>query len=249
MTALPVYIVGYGNVGWALHQLFTQQGFTVKVVSESHQNNDTFISRTTFYEEKLPVSSLVFITVTDSKIREVSEKIKAQDIHIIHCSGATALDKLSGNSRGVWYPLNTFTKGILPDWSKTLIGIESNNSQLQTLLTRLAQTLGLKSMILSSEQRLKVHLAAVFASNFSMASVMIAQQLLKEHGMPENALNELVMNGMNKLSTMSAFEALTGPAKRNDLSTINKHRELLAEKPELKKLYEDFTALIQQHRP
>lgn len=249
MTQLPVYIVGYGNVGWALHQLLTQQGFEPVVVSNSQLNNDSFISVAEFYEKPLPASSLIFLTVPDAHIQKVSERIKVQKVHIVHCSGATDLNSIEGSSKGVWYPLNTFTKGTEPNWDQTLIGIESNNNQLESLLISLTQMLGLEYSILSSEKRLKVHLAAVFASNFSMASVVMAQQLLKEQNMPEYALNQLVRNGMNKLSSMSAFSALTGPAKRKDHDTINQHLLLLAQRPEFKDVYEAVTAFILQYKP
>lgn len=244
-----IYVVGYGNLGWALNALFTAHHLNVTLVSDGLNSNATTLSFHQFYQTTLPDGALVFLCVPDAHIATIAAKIQVSNVHVIHCSGATDISALAPHpSAGIFYPLHSFTKGNAVNWNEVQLCLEANNPELQNKLTAICQQLSLSYQNVNSAQRLKVHLAAVFASNFTMANLVIAQQLLTELGLPENFLNSLAINTMEKLRHIPASDALTGPAKRGDENTLQKHLEILATQPRLKELYQLMTKVIQDSR-
>ena len=115
--------------------------------------------------------------------------------------------------------------------------VEASSSQVLARITALAQSISERVVEVDSHMRLKVHLAAVFANNFSNHMVHVAQQILEEANLDTGVLDLLLEETFQKLKDMDSFSAQTGPAVRGDLETMNKHIELLKDHPEWEKLY------------
>jgi len=88
------------------------------------------------------------------------------------------------------------------------------------------------------QQRLKAHAAAVFSNNFTNHMQHIAHQLLREAGLPEQLLHPMVKAHMNLLDNYEPSQVQTGPARRHDLATLEKHAEILRQHTDWQKLYE-----------
>ena len=125
---------------------------------------------------------LVMIAVSDQSIPSVISALTEYlpNVLIVHTSGSTALSVLSTKHAraGVFYPLQTFSLEREIDWSNTPLFVEATeNTDLQRLHI-LAESLSQRVYSYSSAQRLSLHLAAVFACNFSNYCYDMAKQVV-----------------------------------------------------------------------
>ena len=138
---------------------------------------------------------------------------------------------------GVLYPMQTFSKTSVIDWSQVPLFIEGSSDQTLNSIRELALTVSPDVTVLSSEGRKKLHLAAVFTCNFSNHMYAIAEQLLAAEGVPFRVMLPLVRETAGKVETMSPEDAQTGPAIRGDRKVIDEHLALLKDNPEYAELY------------
>ena len=157
------------------------------------------------------------------------------------------LDGLPGKirNRGVFYPLQTFTAGRHISLGDVPLLVEGSDPQTTRTLLRMARALSSRARQASSEERARLHLAAVFASNFSNHMYAIAQQLLDRYGLPADLLKPLMRETAAKaLESVSAADAQTGPARRGDMPTQKRHLDMLDGYPELQNIYENISRHI-----
>jgi hypothetical protein len=188
-------------------------------------------------------ADVCIITVKDEAITEVSEKIPLENQLVVHTSGNTSIEAIdSKNRRGVFYPLQTMNKQTIVDFEKVPFCLEAENTNDFYLLQRLASLLSTKTYALNSYQRRVLHLAAVFMNNFSNHLVYISEQICKENEVPFEILQPLLNETFAKLQNTSAFDAQTGPARRNDSLTISNHLAMLSDN--YKEIYDIITKSI-----
>lgn len=189
---------------------------------------------------------IILIAVTDTAIREVAEKLKGTEALVAHTSGSIGLEALNGISShiGVFYPLQTFTKGIDPDYSEIPILIEGSDPETSEKLKSLAHLFTARIEDADSEKRRKLHLAAVFACNFTNALAGISRDILAESGIDFSLLLPLMKQTVKKLEILTPKEAQTGPAVRGDRQVIESHLAMLESKPEAKEIYAKISHLI-----
>ena len=94
-----------------------------------------------------------------------------------------------------------------------------------------------KIYFLDSAQRKRLHLAAVFANNFSNHCFAIAYDLLKQADIDPSCLQPIIQHTVDKLAYMSPAEAQTGPAVRWDTNVLDAHQNALDGNPDLQTLY------------
>ncbi len=151
---------------------------------------------------------------------------------------------------GVIYPLQTFTKSQDMRTLDVPLCLEYHDSREPTLpsveydqMHSLARELSPKCYEVSESQRARLHLAAVFACNFSNAMYNVAHKLLQEKDLPFEMLIPLLHQTVQKLETLTPAEAQTGPAARRDLNVMQKQMESL-EDPKYKEIYQLMSNLI-----
>ena len=186
-------------------------------------------------------SELIFVCVSDDAIIELSNNIPDSKT-IVYASGIVGLNEIKHSKAGVFYPLQTISKNTLNSISNFPVLIESKTPDLKEYLTTLAAKITTKVKYVTSEERLKIHLAATFINNFSNHLIFLGQQYAKDQHLEESIFKDLIEETFNKLTFISAYHAQTGPAKRNDLKTIEKHLDLLPEN--LKSIYIQITENI-----
>lgn len=198
-----------------------------------------------------PDSDIIIIAVSDSAIGEVAANIAAgvPDFKGIaaHTAGSVAMDSLQPFFRnyGVFYPLQTFSKDMeIPDFRDIPVFVEGNSAETADTLAELAGILSDNVYRLDSEAREKLHLASVFACNFTNALYGVAHELLEETGVPFSALLPLVDRTAAKVHDASPADCQTGPARRGDKRVTDRHIQLLSSRPELAKLYELVSSII-----
>ena len=196
---------------------------------------------------QLKPADLYIIAVTDNAIKIISDELTFKNKLVAHTSGTTEIDVLNDNNRkGVFYPLQTFSKTKSVDFSTIPICLESQNaSDLQTLET-VGKAISNATYILNSEQRKALHVAAVFVNNFVNHLYQLGNEICIENQVPFKILKPLIEETANKIMSLSTEEAQTGPAKREDQETINAHLAFLQEGNK-KNIYELLTQSIIAH--
>ena len=245
---LSVILLGAGNVASHLFKALSKaENLTItqwynRDISklQSHQN----VVEITNDINNLLVADIYIIAVTDDAVQSVSEQLSFSDRFIVHTSGAIGLHTLSKkNRRGVFYPLQTFTKDQDLDFSEVPICIETEKKDDLQILKNLAEALNCKYYRVNSEQRSSLHLAAVFVNNFANQLYRVGHEITESKSVDFNILKPLIKETANKIETLSPYMAQTGPAKRSDKKTIKKHLKML-EKDIHKDIYELMTKSI-----
>ena len=246
--AIHINIIGAGNMAYQLTQAFhnhpevqLQQLYNR---SELSPEFDAFEIEKTHHLSTLRPADVCIIAVKDEAIAGISKKLPFENQLVVHTSGNTSIEAIdSKNRRGVFYPLQTMNKQTIVDFTKVPFCLEAENTNDFCLLQRLASLLSTKIYTLNSYQRRVLHLAAVFMNNFSNHLVYISQQICKENEVPFEILQPLLAETFVKLQNTSAYDAQTGPARRNDFLTITNHLAML-DNNNYKEIYNIITKSI-----
>lgn len=256
-TKIKVVVIGSGNLAWHVvsHLSFFKR-FEILVYGRTLSPNlkslqKEFKVNITSDWKKIPGNAgFYFICVSDKAIKPIGSQIKKMNTNglVVHTSGTSPLLTLSGVSKntGVFYPLQTFTFGQSVNWWEVPIFIEASNSRSLEQLNRLAGLFSNSVVKLNSEERIKLHLAAVVAGNFSNA-MYSAAYLYLENELDKgffNYLIPLITRTAKKTRSVDPIVAQTGPAVRRDKETQKKHLQLLRKHSDLKKLYKGISKLI-----
>ncbi len=194
---------------------------------------------------KIADADVYLIAVKDDAIVEVSDYLSNKKGIVAHVSGATPMDSLSMENRGVFYPLQSFTEGRPLDFKTIPFCIEANWEASAKTLKTLAGRLSDNIYDIDSQQRKKLHLAAMYVSNFSNYLYGVGENLCLEEGLSFDLLKPLILETAEKVQTMSPKEAQTGPARRGDMKTMQAHLELLNDEKQ-KEIYALFSEAIKK---
>ena len=246
---IKVVLIGSGNVAQHLIQVLLQaknvdlvQAFARNPNHLSHLLPSTKI--TSDYQ-KIAEADLYIISVSDNAIAEVSEHLPFKNRLVVHTSGSSDITILYDKHRkGVFYPLQTFSKNKAIDFTPIPMCLEAENQNDYQILEQVAKSLSQKVFAISSEQRRSLHVSAVFVCNFVNHLYQIGNQICQENNIPFEVLHPLIQETAEKIKELSPSEAQTGPALRNDSKTIEKHLAFL-ENENYKKIYELLTQSIQ----
>jgi predicted short-subunit dehydrogenase-like oxidoreductase (DUF2520 family) len=198
-------------------------------------------------------ADLYIISVNDDAVFELAQnnlfKEKINNNLIVHTVGSIpihVLKQLSGNY-GVFYPLQTFSKHKILDFKNIPLCIEANSGFSFNTLNKYASRISDDVRNISSEQRKYIHLAAVFANNFTNGMFSVSEKILKEKGINFDILIPLIEETTEKIKTTDPSKSQTGPAVRNDKKTVGMHLELLKDKPELQNIYKIISDTIRKN--
>lgn len=195
---------------------------------------------TTDLQEINKNADLVIISVSDDALEGIVQNIVAGDSLVIHTSGPVGMEILSKRflNSGVIYPLQTFSKNREADFSEIPLCIEASSPENLSKLRSFAESLSAKVVEIGSDERQFLHLAAVFACNFSNYMYRVADEILRGSNLDFDLLRPLILETAMKVQEMKPAEAQTGPALRRDRKTMGKHIEMLKKYPEWQKIYE-----------
>lgn len=191
-------------------------------------------------------ADLYLIAVSDDAIADIASSMPPVNGMVAHTSGTVPIDILaivSCKGFGSFYPLQTFSKDRALDLANVPFFIEGNDEETAKALYGPAARISTRVIYADSSLRGKLHIAAVFASNFANALWGVADDILAETGLGLDILHPLLEETLSKAVLMGPDNAQTGPAKRNDQHTINSHLAKLTD-PRLKELYSGLTNLI-----
>ena len=184
-------------------------------------------------------ADLIIVSVPDHAIKNVIEQLPETKALVVHTSGSINMDilKKASSRIGVFYPLQTFSKKKKLSYSNIPIMIEAVQKDDEDSLENLARLITKKVYRINSAQRKKIHIAAVFSSNFTNYLFHIAADLLEKEDIPFDVIQPLIAETVEKLKELHPYHAQTGPAVRNDHQTMDSHLEDLKEIPEYHEIY------------
>jgi predicted short-subunit dehydrogenase-like oxidoreductase (DUF2520 family) len=227
-----IAIIGTGNVAFHLGKAFYDKGITIKEVFGRNKELATELADSLKSVVSTNLndlrSDLILICTSDDAIESIVAQLP-KDSRIAYTSGAVSLDNFKEfKDIGVFYPLQTFSKEKEINLFEVPFLIEATNSFFSQDLFDLAWLLSRNVTFASSEQRKKYHLAAVFVNNFTNHLFYQAKKYLDQEELKWDYLKPLIQETVAKALLSNPIDVQTGPAKRNDLETLNRHSEMLS---------------------
>jgi len=247
-----IVIIGTGNVATHLGQALKESGYKISQLYGRTQKETIQLAKlvdciyTTRIEELINDADLYILAVTENAITEVLEQIPLPNNFIVHTAGSVSIDVLKPYSKnyGVLYPLQTFSKKDMMNYSDIPFCIEANSQENLETLIAVAGSISKDVRNINSDQRKLIHLAAVFACNFPNLLYAIAEEILKNEGIGFDIIMPLIERTFSKLHQASPSDVQTGPAQREDLQTIKNHLALLENEPGYKEIYKLLSEAI-----
>ena len=245
---IEVVLLGFGNLNQHLFEgLYTAENVAVKqVFNRTPISNKNIFKNVNFTNNlsTLVEADIYIIGIPDDAIAAFSNSLPLKDKLVVHTSGGVSMDQLAGkNRRGVFYPLQSFSKTRRVNFRTIPICIEAEDKKDLELLFRLGTGIADVVVEIPSEKRAKLHLAAVFVNNFVNHLYHVGSEILGEENLPFSLLKPLILETALKIEHLSPQKAQTGPAKRRDFKTIEKHLHLLKDNSH-KEIYQLFTQAL-----
>lgn len=250
-----IVLVGAGNVATHLGLALQGAGYSiVQVYSRTETSASVLaellgVSYTISLEELCPDADLYIVSVKDAVLQSLLPSVVRgrEEALFVHTAGSMPMNVWEGIAprHGVLYPMQTFSKQREVDFALVSFFIEANRKEDLEYLKGLASSLGSNVYEASTEQRMSLHVAAVFACNFSNHMYALSARLLEKYGMPFESLLPLIDETARKVHQLPPDKAQTGPAVRRDGNVIGKHLDMLADEPLLQELYEKISKSIQ----
>ena len=198
-------------------------------------------------------ADLYLFAISDGAIHKTAENLTDHlpskgNYIFAHTSGATPQLVFKGlvKNYGVFYPLQTLSKNRPADFSTIPFCIDGNKIKVKTALTRLAKNLSPIISLINDEQRAALHVAAVFVNNFTNALFGVGKEILDAKDIPFDLLTPLILETAKKIQENPPKKMQTGPARRGDQETIQRHLKLLNSTPTIQQLYKQLSELIIQ---
>ena len=232
---INVIIIGTGSVSYHFSEvILNRNGIRLIEICGRKKSIPKYFNKSISYSNdinKIKIADIYLICVSDDAIDLISNKLNVNEKSIvIHTSGSIEMSCLSRHKKyGVLYPLQTFTVNSLIDFKYIPLIIEANSSIELCRVKKISDIFSNKVIECNSKQRLLIHISAVFANNFTNHMNVIAEEILKNNNIDPSILKPLVLETFKKTQYLKFKEVQTGPAKRNDKITIEKHLNLLKE--------------------
>ena len=243
-----IAILGAGNVAWHLAPALEDAGHVITEVyarelSKAYSITERLYSASAKDDLDFSESNaqIYILAVKDSAISELADQIiLPEESILVHTSGTMPLEILgysSASYTGIFYPLQSFTKGRKMDLDEVPFLVESDDESTLQKLKKLAKSLSPLCYQVRSKDRKAIHVAAVFSSNFSNHMIRIAEEIMRRQGVDFEMLKPLIIETISKSLQLGAKNAQTGPAIREDYETLEEHHRFLAYNDQIAEIY------------
>ncbi len=245
---MKIGLIGLGNAGSQLARVLHRKHLGLQAIfSRDAQKVEKEGKRMRiFYTNelaKLPVDlDLYILAVPDGAITEVAAQLAGviEGGSVVHVSGSQPSTVLAPyfESYGVFYPLQTMSKGRRVQFRDVPILIEAKEERLRQRLLDLGRAISDHVYFVDDEKRAWLHIAAVMVNNFTNHLYVLAEKLTKSQDLPFDLLRPLILETAQKVQKIDPKKAQTGPAARGDQETIRRHLKKLENYPDLLKVYQ-----------
>ncbi len=232
-----IVIIGSGNLAYSLLPAFSESTIELKQLVGRNKKTTKALAQassipyTTDWKNINIQADAYLLCVQDDQINQVSKKLSQKiqsDQWILHCSGIKALGSIAHATAGSFYPFNTFAKGIKTDLQATPILVNAPTKPERNTLIALGNKISNSVLYMQAPARAQLHLAAVVAHNFSNYLIGRAESILAAHKIDRTLLQPLLNQMIIALKERPALENQSGPAKRGDIDTIERHMSMLS---------------------
>ncbi len=251
---MDIVLIGSGNTATVLGRKALEVGHRIVQVfsrNEEHANQLAVrlsASSTSSINSIEKNADLLIVALKDDAIKSFIQEIGGLKGPIVHTSGAIPMEEISGQNilYGVLYPLQSLRKEI-ENLPQLTILVDGNNEDSKKLIHEFASSIAETVLEADDITRLKYHLAATLVNNFTNHLFTLAESFCEKENISFTELQPLMEETVVRLRTESPSRLQTGPAIRNDIVTLEKHRQLLLSYPTLLEFYEKFTREIQNY--
>ncbi len=255
MEQYRISFIGAGRVSKALAQVLYNTGFKIEeIVSKSGVSSRTLAdlcNASPKYDLNFTDSAdIIIVAVPDDAIGGILNKISCgENVIVAHTAGSIGLDIFPAriNHTGVFYPLQSFSEGRTINFKDIPFFLEASDPHTSKVLNDLAGSTGGKVHFVDTQRRRLLHVAAVFAANFTNYMLTAGKEITMEAGFQFEILEPLIGETIRKAIENGPEVSQTGPAVRMDRGTIDKHAALLAFSPDLQSLYREITESIMSY--
>ncbi len=250
---MNVVLIGSGNVATHIAKALNAVNLNIAQVWSYHYQNASLLANEVNAVAIKELSEVDFdvdiclIAIKDDEIVNIANQLKSFKGVIAHTSGSVSLAVFNNFEKfGVFYPLQTFSKNKEVNFSTIPLCVEANNEINLAVLKELANILSTNVVEVNSDKRKILHLAAVFACNFTNHLYALADDLLKANDLSFDMIRPLITETASKVQHALPFTVQTGPAIRHDEQTLKKHEELLNDHQELLEIYKILSNSIKK---
>ncbi|MBX2964735.1 MAG: DUF2520 domain-containing protein [Cyclobacteriaceae bacterium] len=249
-----VSFAGSGNLAWHLAPALDNAGYPVReIYSRNPAHAEALVQRLYEAEVKATLdfstsaSRVFIIAVSDDAIEDIAREIILPDEAIlVHTSGSQPLSRLGYAATpdiGVFYPLQTFSKERKVDFKDVPVFVESELEEVERILVKMGRAISREVHAIDATSRKALHVAAVFASNFTNHMLRLSHDIAQQHDLDFDWLKPLIAETINKSLSANPAHAQTGPARHGDFETLDKHMQFLQDDAKLAELYR----VVSQH--
>jgi predicted short-subunit dehydrogenase-like oxidoreductase (DUF2520 family) len=248
-------IVGTGNTAAFLLQRLSAAGHTCSGIWGRSATKAAELAREAYVPTYLDLSEILdgvdvcFLAVSDDAVAEIASKFRFSQTVLVHCAGSIDASVLSAGAQeyGVLWPVFSIRKDALPAHNGFPCIWEAVGRRARRLIETLADGLGTTPVQATSAQRAVLHLSAVMGANFFNHLLAICQQMLRTEGFSLSLLSPILQQTLEAAGSAQDVRALqTGPARRRDAATMEKHLRMLKDQPQWAAVYKAISASIQQ---
>jgi pyrroline-5-carboxylate reductase len=247
---MRVSLIGSGNIATVLGKKIMQSGHTIVQVCNPNIDHAKTLAAELSADAVSEIddnADMYIVAVTDDALQHISSWMKPVQGFVVHTAGSVSIEVLKDISAnyGVLWPLQsvrreTANTPVLP------VLIDANNPWNKMKLRGFAQSFADDVAEAGDDERKKLHLAAVITSNFSNYIFSLTEKYCNNEGIDFKLMIPLLTETVLRMQDHSPAELQTGPAIRNDVSTIEKHKILLRDYPDLREVYDFFTERIRR---
>ena len=257
---MKIVFIGAGNLATRVSLEMIRKGFDItQIYSKTTESAKSLCDKlndispgtdfTTDISEVITDADLYIFSVKDAVLEDILKQMPANNGIWVHTAGSIPMDifKPYATNYGVFYPLQTFSKTREVNFSIIPVFIEGVNDNTASMLEYAARLISKDVRYADSSQRRQLHLAAVFACNFTNHLYAIAAKLIEEKDLPFDAIRPLIAETAAKIEEIEPYKAQTGPAIRYDENVINKHLSLI-EQDRFKEIYSLMSKSIHEFK-
>ena len=251
-----IVMAGAGNVATHLGLALKDAGCEILQVYSRTQESASLLANklnctfTTRAEDLSKGADLYIFSLADHALEEIMQAFPHKDAFVVHTSGSIGLDVMGRHLKncGVFYPLQTFSRDVSLDFGSVPLCLEASDTLHLESLKNLALSISNNVHFINSQQRETLHIAAVFACNFTNHLYSIADEILEQEGVDFDILHPLLEETLRKAKQNKPADVQTGPAARNDLPVIQKHLQRLSSLPAYQKIYNFISQSITESK-
>ena len=248
VNMMRVVVIGSGNVAESLAQAVAESESLELVQlyarNEVRGRQVAELAHTEWSNSSLADADLYLISVSDNAVAAVADSLQVPANAVVaHTAGCCPIEALASHThRAVFYPFQTFSVGRKVDFTKGFIFVEGATEHALQVVEKAAYALTQRVLPADSARRAVIHLSGVFACNFANAMYANAAEVLAEEGLPFDIVAPVIEETAKKaVEVLNPAATQTGPARRGDTQTLDRHRSMLAHKPQTRDIYDKIS--------